>query len=87
MAFIEIVYIKLPSLSLKAKDEYIRFPKAAFRIHPMRLLRVKHFKIDIYDFPKRLIVYIVTVLTSLNKRNSIYRTLFFRIVYNFFSLS
>ncbi|HBP23977.1 MAG TPA: hypothetical protein DD632_00465 [Oribacterium sp.] len=83
MAFIEIVYIKLPSLSLKAKDEYIRFPKAAFRIHSMQLFRFKYPKIDMYDFGKRLIVYIVTVLTELGAENSIHKIPFFKIVYSF----
>ena len=81
MAFMEIVYMKLPFPSLKTKDEYIRFSKEAFRIHPMLLFRLQYPKIDIYDFQKRLIVYIVTVLTSSKAGNSIYKTSFFKIVY------
>ena len=83
--FIEIVYIKLPSLSLKTKDTYIRFSKKAFRIYQMFPFWSKHSKIDIYNFWKWLSVYIVTDLTRLNRGNSIYKTSFSEIVYSFYS--
>ena len=83
MAFMEIVYMKSPFPSLKTKGEYIRFPKAAFRIHSMQLFQFKYPKIDMYDFGKRLIVYIVTVLTELGAENSIHKIPFFKIVYSF----
>ena len=47
----------------------------------MLLFRLQYPKIDIYDFKKRLIVYIVTVLTSPKAGNSIYKTSFCKIVY------
>jgi len=83
MAFMEIVYMKLPFPSLKTKDAYIWFSKKAFRIYPKVLLGLRYPKIDIYDFQNRLIVYIVTVSPRPNIGNSIYITSFSKIVYSF----
>jgi len=83
MTFIKIVYMKLPFFSLKTKDAYIRFLKRTFRIYLRTLFSPQYPKIDIYNFWKRLIIYVVITLTNTERGNSIHKTLFSKIVYSF----